>query len=220
MISMAAHDFRTILTVLDGYLQFLREKCVGCPAAAGDGLIHRADRTVARLLSMANTLLDYEAAETGSIRVDVRSFLLEEALRECLNFYKNYADIKGVSLFLDPGDEGVVVRGDREKLMEILDNLLYNALKFTPPRGSIHLSGKKETGYASVTVSDSGPGIPEEKLKNLFDPGKIAATPDAHSRLGLGMIICRRLMEAQDGKMEVISNYGKGTTVSLHLPSE
>jgi signal transduction histidine kinase len=66
MISMAAHDFRTILTVLDGYLQFLREKCRECPVSGDEGLLRRASRTVERLLSMTNTLLDHEAAETAA----------------------------------------------------------------------------------------------------------------------------------------------------------
>ncbi|MBE0602854.1 MAG: hypothetical protein IH611_04390 [Deltaproteobacteria bacterium] len=220
MISMAAHDFRTILTVLDGYLEFLREKCQGCPVSAEDGMMYRASRTVTRLLSMANTLLDYEAAETGRIRAEIKPFPLEETLQDCMAFYKSYADQKHVRISLEPGSDGIMVKGDREKVMEILDNLLYNALKFTPANGSIHLSGKKDMGIAEIAVSDSGQGIPEEKLRNLFNPENMVATLDAHARLGLGMMICKKLVEAQNGKIQVNSVLGKGTTVSFSLPSE
>ena len=219
MISMAAHDFRTILTVLDGYLQFLREKCRECPVSGDEGLLRRASRTVERLLSMANTLLDHEAAETGRIRLEIKPFPLEETLRECMVFYGPYAEQKRVRLQLEPVSPGVTVKGDREKVMEILDNLVYNALKFTPAKGSIRLSGKKEKGGVEITVSDSGQGIPEEKLRNLFNQEKMVATLDAHARLGLGMMICKKLVEAQGGKMIVNSILGKGTTVSFTLPA-
>ncbi len=219
MISMAAHDFRTILTVLDGYLQFLREKCRECPVSGDEGLLRRASRTVERLLSMTNTLLDHEAAETGRIRLEIKPFPLEETLRECMVFYGPYAEQKRVRLQLEPVSPGVTVKGDREKVMEILDNLVYNALKFTPAKGSIRLSGKKEKGGVEITVSDSGQGIPEEKLRNLFNQEKMVATLDAHARLGLGMMICKRLVEAQGGKLIVNSILGKGTTVSFTLPA-
>lgn len=219
MISMAAHDFRTILTVLDGYLQFLREKCRECPASADGGLMNQANRTVARLLSMTNTLLDYEAAETGRIRMDIKSFPLEDTLLDCMAFYKPYAEQKHVRLVLEPGSAGIMVKGDRDKVMEILDNLVYNALKFTPAKGSIFLSGRKEKEGAVISVNDSGPGIPEEKLKNLFNPENMVATLDAHARLGLGMMICKRLAEAQNGKIQVNSVLGKGTSVIFSLPS-
>ena len=219
MISMAAHDFRTLLTVLDGYLQFLREKCRECHVSGDEGLLNRANRTVGRLLSMTNTLLDYEAAETGRIRLEIKPFPLEETLRECMAFYSPYAGQKHVRLLLEPVSSGIMVKGDREKVMEILDNLVYNALKFTPAKGSIRLSGKKDKGDVEITVSDSGQGIPEEKLRNLFNQENMVATLDAHARLGLGMTICKKLVEAQNGKIRVNSILRKGTTVSFTLPS-
>jgi signal transduction histidine kinase len=219
MISMAAHDFRTILTVLEGYLQFLRDRCGGCPVSGDGGLLLRANRTVGRLLSMTNTLLDYEAAETGRIRLEVNPFPLEETLRECLEFFIPYAEQKRVRLRLDPVPPGIMVKGDREKVREILDNLLYNALKFTPAEGIIRLSGRKDMGTVEISVSDSGQGMTEEKLRNLFNQEKIAATLDAHARIGLGMMICKKLVEVQGGKIRVNSVPGKGTTVFFTLPS-
>jgi signal transduction histidine kinase len=219
MISMAAHDFRTILTVLDGYLQCVREKCRDCSVASEGGMLKRASRTVGRLLSMTNTLLDFEAAETGRIRLEIKPFPLHETLRECVSFYEQYAEQKHVDLALCLESTEVMAIGDRERVMEILDNLLYNALKFTPANGKITLSGKKERGFALITVRDSGTGIPEEKLRNIFNPGVMIETLDAHTRFGLGMIICKKLAESQNGKIQVNSILGKGTTVTVTLPS-
>jgi signal transduction histidine kinase len=219
MISMAAHDFRSIVTVLDGYLQLIKERCKGCDAAESAGILDQAARTIGRLRTMASTLLDYEAAESGSIRLDIRPFPLADLLKECVAFYRPYAEQKKVHLVLDGDSPGVTVSGDRGKVMEILDNLLYNALKFTPSKGTIRLSGRKEDGVAVICVSDSGAGIPKEKLRKLFDPEDMVATLDSHARLGLGLTICKRLVEAQQGKIRIDSLPGEGTQVHFSLPA-
>jgi len=141
MISMAAHDFRSILTVLDGYLQLLRERCDDGPSPIPSEILQQATRTIGRMRSMADTLFDYEAAESGTIRLEVRPFPLSDALRECVDFYRPYAEQKKVQLSLEGDPGNVLVAGDRGKVMEILDNLVYNALKFTPAKGAIRLSG-------------------------------------------------------------------------------
>ena len=183
------------------------------------GILDQAARTIGRLRTMASTLLDYEAAESGSIRLDIRPFPLADLLKECVAFYRPYAEQKKVHLVLEGDSLGVTVSGDRGKVMEILDNLLYNALKFTPSRGTIRLSGRKEDGFAVICVSDSGAGIPKEKLRKLFDQEEMVATLDSHARLGLGLTICKRLVEAQQGKIRIDSLPGEGTQVHFSLPS-
>ena len=219
MISMAAHDFRSIITVLDGYLQFIGERCRGCDATEPGGMLLQAARTIGRLRTMTNTLLDYEAAESGAIHLDIRPFPLYEMLKECVAFYRPYAEQKKVRLLQEGDSRGVTVSGDRGKVMEILDNLLYNALKFTPAGGTIRLTGKMEDGFVLICVADSGAGIPEEKLRKIFDQGEMVATLDAHARLGLGLTICKRLVEAQKGKIRIESVPGKGTQVYFSLPA-
>ena len=218
MISMAAHDFRSIITVLEGYLHFIREKCEGCEISKQFGMHDQAVIAIGRLHTMANTLLDAEAAESGSIRLEVAPFPLVEALKECVALYSQSAEQKKIQLVLEGDSHGVIVSGDRGKVMEILDNLLYNALKFTPSQGTIRLSGWKEDGFAVICVSDSGAGIPKEKLRKIFDLGDMVATLDAHARLGLGLTICKRLVEAQKGKIRIDSVPGKGTQVHFSLP--
>jgi two-component system clock-associated histidine kinase SasA len=151
--------------------------------------------------------------------MDIRPFPLSDALKECVAFYRAYAEQKEVELVLDGDSRGVTVSGDRGKVMEILDNLLYNALKFTPSRGTIRLSVKNEDGFAVICVSDSGAGIPKEKLRKIFDQGDMVATLDAHARLGLGLTICKRLLEAQEGKIWIDSVPGEGTQVYFSLPA-
>ena len=218
MISMAAHDFRSIITVLDGYVQYIRDRCSGCGVTEPVGMLEQAARTIGRLRSMANTLLDYEAAESGKIRMEVRPFPLFDALNECLAFYRPYSEQKKVRLALEASSDSLTVLGDRGKVMEILDNLIYNALKFTPTGGTITLSGRKDNGAALICVSDSGAGIPKEKLRKIFDRRDMVATLDSHARLGLGLTICKRLVEAQNGEIRIESVPGKGTQVYFTLP--
>jgi signal transduction histidine kinase len=168
---------------------------------------------------MTSTLLDYEAAESGSLRLDIRPFPLAETLKECIAFYRPYAEKKKVHLALEGDSRVVTVLGDRGKVLEILDNLLYNALKFTPPNGTIQLSGMQEDGFAVISVTDTGAGIPKEKLRKIFDPAEMVATLDSSARLGLGLTICKRLVEAQKGKIRIDSVSGKGTQVSFSLPA-
>jgi len=218
MISMAAHDFRSIITVLDSYLHLIKERCGGCELSEPGGVLEQATRTMGRLRTMASTLLDYEAAETGSIRLDIRPFPLSDTLKDCVAFYRPYAAQREVQLVLEGDSRAVTVAADRGKVMQILDNLLYNALKFTPSQGTIRLSGKKEDGFAVICVSDSGAGIPKEKLLKIFDQRDMVATLDSHARLGLGLTICKRLVEAQKGKIRIDSVQGKGTQVHFSLP--
>ena len=219
MISMAAHDFRSIITVLDGTLQLIKERCNGCDVTDSGGMLEQAVRTIGRLRAMAGTLLDYEAAESGHIRLDIHPFPLADILKECIAFYRPYAEQKKIRLVLEGDPRDVTIAGDRGKVMEILDNLLYNALKFTPSQGTIRLSGRKEDGFAVICVSDSGAGIPKEKLRKLFDQEDMVATVDSHARLGLGLTICKHLVEAQKGKIRIDSVPGKGTQVYFSLPA-
>ncbi len=219
MISMASHDFRSIITVLDNYMRFIGERCKGCGLSDSGGMLKQATRTISRLRTMTNTLFDYEAAETGKIRLNIQPFTLYETLRECVEFYRPYAEQKDIRLLMDGGPTTMAVLGDRDKIMEILDNLLYNALKFTPSRGTIHLSMEKTGDSATVCVSDSGVGMPKKKLQKIFDRENMVATLDAQARLGLGLTICKRLVEEQNGQIRIDSKLGKGTQVYFSLPA-
>ncbi len=219
VISMAAHDFRSIITVLEGYVKLIQERCKNCSVTEPSGMLEQAHRAIGRLRTMANTLLDYEAAEKGHIQVERKPFSLVAVLLDAVGFYRQYAEQKGIDLLLEGVEPDLMAVGDRNKVMEILDNLLYNAMKFTPSKGMIRLTGKQENGSATVCVMDSGPGIQKEKLEKIFEQAAIVANLDAKARIGLGLSICKRLVEAQNGKIWIESSLGKGTRVYFTLPA-
>ncbi len=219
LISMAGHDFKSILTVLDGNFQLLMEKSADCPKPELAQLKEQAVRAITRLRTMANTILDYDAAEKGQILVERREFQLDKILLECVAFYRPYAEQKHVGISVEEGLPRLRPKGDPERVFQILDNLLYNAIKFTPPKGKIRIGARADgEKFATVWIHDTGIGIPKSQLEKIFTDSQIVAGRDANSRIGLGLSICRKLLEIQNGKIWLESEPGKGTKVIFSLP--
>jgi signal transduction histidine kinase len=222
MIAMAAHDFKSVLTVLDGYYQVMREHCSDCPRPMPPDLLSLAGRSIARLHAMADMLFDHEAAEMGRLRINPREFDLAPLLMECVAFYRPYAGQKNVALRLDDPLPSLKANGDPARILQILDNILFNAIRFTPANGEIRIGASlaEEGGGVMVWVKDTGIGIPKARLRRIMSGGEITSLSDAGSRVGIGFLICRKLLEIQDGKMWIESASGKGTKVTFVLPGQ
>ncbi len=220
LVSMVGHDFKSILTVLDGYMQILNEKCAACTLEEPPLLLSQAERTLTRLRTMANTLLDYEAAESGQLRIEPKEFGLIAVLNECVAFYKPYAEQKKVNIRLEDKLPGIRVRGDAARVFQILDNLLYNAIKFTPSGGEIRLGAREDNnGFATAWVHDTGIGIPKAIHEKIFTESQILAGGNGGTaRIGLGLNIAKKLIEVQKGRIWLESEPGKGTKVLFSLP--
>lgn len=221
LISTAAHDFRGLLTVLDGYHQIIREKCSrGCTAVEQIDLLDQSRRSIARLRTMCDTLLDYHAAEEGKLRVAATSFALDFLLKECVDFYRPYAEQKRVRMELEIPLPAVKAIGDPNRCLQVLDNILYNAVKFTPADGEIRVGAKKEDrNSVTVWVHDSGAGIPESIQKKVLDGDRTVVGKDGNARLGLGLIICKKLLDSQKGRLWFENEHGKGLKVLFSLPA-
>ena len=182
------------------------------------GMLDQAARTIGRLRTMASTLLDYEAAESGSILFDIRPFPLSDMLKDCVDFYQ---PLRGAEKGPVGAGRGFPWRhrprrprkGDADPRQPALQRPQVH-----PFPGDDPPLGKEEDGVAVICVSDSGAGIPKEKLQKIFDQRDMVATLDSHARLGLGLTICKRLVEAQKGKIRIDSAPGKGTQVHFSLP--
>lgn len=219
LISMMGHDFKSILTVLDGYMQILQEKCATCTLEDPPKLLELSGRTLTRLRTMANTLLDYQSAEKGQLRIEPREFLLNETIEDCTSFYRPYAEQKRVKVLMEKNLPRVKAMGDPARVFQILDNLLYNAIKFTPPDGEIRLGlqmAEKES--VVVWVQDTGIGIPRAMQEKIFSDDLAVADKSPTARIGLGLHIARKLIEAQKGKIWLESEPAKGTKVYFSLP--
>jgi signal transduction histidine kinase len=221
LISTTAHDFNSTLTVLDGYNHFLKERCKECREPGATNLREQTQRSITRLRAMTATLMDYEAAERGELRLTSKKFDLTALLKDCVTFYKPYAEQKQVDMGLEEQLPSLTVHGDPARVMQVMDNLLYNAVKFTPSKGEIRVGAKPEgEGVATVWVRDTGVGIPRKIQDKIFGESVSVSDEDGSSRMGLGLSICRKLIEAQNGKIWLESTQGKGTVVSFSLPRQ
>jgi signal transduction histidine kinase len=221
MISMAAHDFRSVLTVLDGYQQIIRQNCDNrCRNEITPTMLEQTNRTIFRLQSMANTLFDVEAAEKGELRIVPVPFDYDMLIRESASFYRPYAAQKRVDLDVELPLPEMRALGDPARVLQIFDNLLYNAIKFTPADGRIRLGGDtREKGFVTARITDTGSGLTKTMIKELLEDEHGSSKKDQTGRVGMGLSICKRLVANQNGKLGLSSKPGVGTTVSISLPS-
>ncbi len=219
LISTTAHDTNSTLTVLEGYHRFIRDRCENFQVPETANFIEQAQRSITRLRMLTATLMDYEASERGELSLHLKGFGVAELLEDCVSFYRPFAEQKQIGLELEGKVPSLTLQGDRERVMQVLDNLLYNAVKFTPSRGEIRVGAKSEDGkVATVWVRDTGIGITKKNQEKIFETTHSGTDKDGSNRISLGLVICRKLIEIQNGKIWLESTPGKGTEVFFSLP--
>jgi len=218
LISSSAHDFNSTLTVLEGYHQLIKDRCHACSDPMAVNFIEQARRSIIRLRMMFTTLLDYEAAEKGELIIRSREFDLNALLAECISFYRPFAEQKHIVMALEEEVPSLTVRGDPGRVMQVMDNLLYNAVKFTPRGGEIRIGARSDDeATAMVWVRDTGIGIPKKVQEKLFRESVSVTDKDGNARIALGLAICRKLIEVQNGKIWLESAPEGGTKVFFSL---
>jgi two-component system phosphate regulon sensor histidine kinase PhoR len=167
-------------------------------------------------------LLSLARIESGTEALTFQTVALEQAVANCLERHRARADAKHQDLTAVPPTEGkaVAIWGDEEALETILDNLVDNAIKYTPTGGRIGVRWHAHDGQACLEVVDDGIGIPDRDLPHVFE--RFYRVDKARSRelggTGLGLSIVKHLTQAMQGSVGVCSTVGKGTTISVHLP--
>jgi signal transduction histidine kinase len=185
-------------------------------------LVDRAQRRIKFLQTLIDDLLDLAAGKADVLASAERGLVcLTEVLQEVYTRYAAPAQDKGLALRIEiapPGDE-LNVWGDKDELDRILNNLVSNAVKYTP-EGEVYLQAGRSDGFVRLVVSDTGIGIPQEAQENLYTEFFRAknAKQIESTGTGLGLSIVKDLVERYDGQIKVQSAEGQGTTVTLMLP--
>lgn len=176
-------------------------------------------RSAERMNLLIQDLLDVARMEAGALRVAPTPFHLQELLEEVLAFQRGRGEEKGVSIRCRLPDPGAQGWGDRDRVLQVLSNLVVNALKFTPPGGRVEMGARVELHEEGVLfwVTDSGPGIAPEDQLRLFDRFWQVSRRDKRGT-GLGLSIVKGLVEAHGGRVWVESEVGKGSTFLFLLP--
>jgi len=209
-----SHELRTPLTVIKGNVDLMRRMKEFDPE-----MLDSIEQESGRLTRLVLDLLLLAKAETGQIPLNKSAVEFDSLLLEVFNEMRVLAGGR-VQLKLMEIDQ-LQVHGDRDRLKQVLINLIANAIKFTPTGGEVFLSLSRSSDHAKVIVRDTGPGIPADDLPYIFERfyrAEKSRTRSAASGFGLGLSIAHWIVEQHGGRIEVNSQEGKGTTFAIWLP--
>jgi signal transduction histidine kinase len=218
-VAVVSHELRTPLTSIIGYLELLVDEASGELTAEQESYLEVVQRSTARLVELVGDLLLVAEAERGPLALELGEIDLVQLAAHAVDAARPAADARGVALSFDAGAPGAV-GGDSTRLAQMLDNLISNAIKFTPPGGSVTVRAGKRGSDAVFEVIDTGDGISESDRERLFEP--FFRSREANARAvpgtGLGLTITKAIVEAHNGVIEVESVPGGGATFRVWLP--
>ncbi len=218
-LAVMSHELRTPLNAIGGYAQLIELGIRGPITEAQRADIERIKRSQAYLLSLINDVLNFAKIEAGHLQVSLSDIPLAEMVSGTRDFVEPQLKARELRFTTSVCGDHVRVHADAEKVQQILINLLSNALKFTPPGGSISLVCDVTDGVVTVTVRDTGSGIATDKLDTIFEP--FVQVDRRYKReqegIGLGLAISRELARAMGGDLTVRSVENQGSEFVLTL---
>jgi len=216
MVGDVAHELRTPLTNLRGYLEAVRDGLIPADTALVDSL-YEETMLLTRLVADLHELAQAEAGQLNLVREPAA---LPDVVEQAVQILRPQADVKSVALSVDLAPDLPEVDIDRERIGQVLRNLMNNALAHTPSGGEIGISAKQDGGFVSIAVRDTGEGISPDDLPHVFDRFYRADRSRARQTggYGLGLAIVRQLVLAHGGTIAVESEPGKGSTFTFTAP--
>ncbi len=217
LISEFVHELRTPLASLSTATYLLLR-----PEMAREQqiqIIQNIHSEAMRLNSMASSFLDLARLESGRVQFRKTSFNLSDLLYECRDVMISKAQEEGVEIRIEAQEGQPLCEADRDKLKQVVLNLLSNGIKYNRPGGRVTLSGSASETSSCITIQDTGVGIPEEALPHLFEKFyRVRESETLVSGTGLGLSICKEIVQGHGGRMEVKSALGVGSSFSVILP--
>lgn len=213
-----SHELGTPIFAVQGYLETLLDDKVK-DEKTQKAFIEKAFRQTQRLNNLLTDLIDISRIETGEMKMSIRYFELNDWLAKQIAELQPTAQYNGITLVLPVSGARVNVLGDRERLAQVITNLVENAVKYNLPGGRVEVGFKDFMDEVEIFVSDTGRGIPEEHLNRIFE--RFYRVDKERSRsvggTGLGLAIVKHIVEAHDSHVHVHSRVGKGSTFSFRL---
>jgi two-component system sensor histidine kinase/response regulator len=218
-LSRMSHELRTPLNAILGFGQLLERQH---PAGQQRARVEHIMSAGRHLLDLINEVLDISRIEAGHLQISVEAVFIAEVLEEALALIRPLAADRSMKLSIHASlHNDVYVLADRQRLKQVLLNLLTNAVKYTPPRGRISVSlDQSDPTKTRLLVTDNGSGIAEDKLARLFTPfDRLGAEQSSVEGTGLGLALCQRLMRAMGGEIGVNTRPGEGSAFWVELPA-
>ncbi len=218
-VASVSHELRTPLTSILGYLELIREKETDAETTEDGAFLDIVSRNADRLLRLVSDLLLVAEVEGGMLNLQLREVELGALAAECVEAARPDADRRQISLTLRRESDASLA-ADPMRLAQMMDNVVSNAIKFTPTRGRVTVAAGSHDGHAVFAVTDTGPGISPADQAHLFDPffRTRAAQTQGIKGTGLGLTITKAIVDAHHGSIEVESSPGTGTTFQIELP--
>jgi len=222
-LATMSHEFRTPLNAILGFSEMLRAQYFG-PLGAKNYKEYANDihHSGEHMLALINDILDISAIEAGKRELARDDVDIHEVLSHCIRNLDFQACEKNIRVSLETTGGLSQVTADRRSIVQVFQNLLSNAIKFTNPEGKVSVSVEDEDSDIVIVLKDTGIGIPKERIQTITDPfSRVISDPHlAQEGTGLGLSIVKSLVEAQCGKLQIDSEVGTGTTVTVTFPPQ
>jgi two-component system, NtrC family, sensor histidine kinase GlrK len=214
--AMISHELRTPITTIREGTSLLLEGTCGSTTEKQDRLLTIIAAESNRLISLVNSILDLSKMEAGMMEYNFEKRSIEPLIKQVINEFTPYMEAKRIHLKNSANTGHPLCMMDSERILDVLRNLIGNAVKFTPEKGQISITANLHNGGLEVSVCDSGPGIPKDKLSAIFDKYE---SSDQKKGTGLGLAIVKHIVMAHGGKVWVESDPGEGSRFIFVLPS-
>ena len=219
-VSTVSHELRTPLTSIKGSLGLVVGGALGAVPEKAQGMVDVAHKNTERLINLVNDILDMEKLQSGRMEFDFQVLDFSGLVTEAVETNKGFAEQHGVTFALAELAPELMVRGDGDRLTQVVANLLSNAAKFSPEGGEVEILVARRDGMARVSISDHGPGIPEKFRDRIFERFAQADASDTRQKggSGLGLNISKSIVEKHGGTIGFDTKVGAGSTFYFDLP--
>ncbi len=218
-ISVVSHELRTPLTSLHSALKILATGRLGSLSTDGQQMLGIADESTERLVRLVNNVLDLQRIESGKVIMDRQAHNAADFMVQAAEAMQAMAQQHEVTLIAQPQD--LMIWADADYILQALTNLLSNAIKFSTPGDTVWLTAEAGQDEAIFRVRDEGQGIPADHLERIFERFQQVDSSDSRKKggTGLGLTICRKIIEQHGGRIWAESTLGHGSTFSFTLPT-
>jgi signal transduction histidine kinase len=216
-VANISYELRTPLTAISGFSEMLAAGYAGPLSERQADYVQSILSSSNRLELLINDILDLATNEAGELALDMAEVAVEPLLRSVAAVAEDSARGRGLTLAVDAPAEAGAIDGDERRLKQLFNNLINNAVRFTPPGGAIQLSAVDQDDFVRITVADTGIGVPEGEQELVFDRFRKGSNAPQQGA-GLGLALVRQFVELHGGAVSLDSRIGEGTTVTVDLP--
>ena len=219
LVANVSHDLRTPLTVMQGYIETLQIKKGSLNDLQNKEYLYIIKKSIKQLTQLVSQLFEYSKLEAKQVKPQKEPFALTDLVYDIQNKYDLIAKEKGINLTAEFTEKTPLVFADISLVERAIQNLMDNALKFTPEKGTIKINIDHDNENVIIGIKDSGPGISKEDQKYIFERFRQAENKQKKNGIGLGLAIVKKIMELHETNIRIISRPNEGSTFEFYLPS-